>query len=570
MQNHEVAKILYDIADLLEMRQENVFKVRAYRRAAQAIESLSQSVEDYAKQDKLHEIPGVGLSISEKIMEFIETGKIKYYETLKKRMPMDIEGLMSIEGMGPKKIMVLYKKLKIKTVKDMEAAAKAGKIRNLARFGQKTEENILRNLQFSRKNGSRMLLGIALPIAEELVAELSALPFVRQVNYAGSLRRMKETIGDIDILATSASPEKVIRYFTNMNSVVHVIAQGPTKASVRLRNGLQVDLRVLPENQYGSSLMYFTGSKEHNIELRRIAIAKGLKLSEYGLFKGEKMIAGAAENDVYSVLGLDYVAPEMREAAGEVESARKHTLPKLIEYNDIIGDLHVHTRWSDGLNTIQEMAQAAKKMGYEYICITDHVGELKIARAINEKQLLQQTKEIEKLNDKIGIKILAGAEIDIRQDGKFDISNDILKELDIVVASLHSAIKRPKDFNTKRLLAAMENPKVDIIGHPTARLINKREAADLDMQKIFKKANETGTFLEINALPDRLDLNDANARANLEAGNKVVISTDAHSISNLNYMRLGVAVARRAWHQKKDVINAMPYNKFCKIFDISK
>ncbi len=570
MKNREVAQLLYEIADLLELKDENVFKIRAYRRAAQAIETLSKPIEDIAKEEKLGDVTGVGASIAEKIVEFLETGKIKYCEEMKKKMPMDFEALMSIEGMGPKKVRALYQKLRIKTVKDLEASAKNGRIRKLAGFGQKTEENILRNLRFAKAAGQRMLLGVALPIAEEIVLDLKKLPYVKHANYAGSLRRMKETIGDIDILATSSKAGKVVDYFTKMKDVVNVIARGSTKASVRLKNGLQVDLRVLQENQYGSSLLYFTGSKEHNIELRKIAITKKMKLSEYGLFSGRKMIAGVTEEDVYEKLGLSYIEPEMREAMGEIGLARHNKLPNLIGYNGILGDLQMHTRWSDGLNTIEEMACACRKLEYEYICITDHVGKLKIAGALSEKDIDRQAKEIQKVSERAGIEILHGAEIDIRVDGKFDVSSETLKKFDIVFASIHSAIKGPRERSTNRILAAMDNPHVDIRAHPTARLIDKREGADIDIQAIIRKASETGTLLEIDAQPNRMDLNDVNSRAYREAGCKIVIDTDAHSVDNLKFMKLGIAVARRAWYEKKDVINALPYKKMCRFFDINR
>lgn len=569
MRNKEVAQILYEMADLLELKNENVFKVRAYSRAAQAVETLSKPIEEVAKEGSLEEIPGVGRGIAEKIMEFLETGKIKEYDKLKKSMPMDFEALMSIEGMGPKKVRTLYDKLKIKTVKDLEAAAKAGKIRKLAGFGQKTEENILKGITFAQKSGGRMLLGLALPIAEEIVSEMKKLSYVKHASYAGSLRRKKETIGDIDILVTSPKPSEVISNFTKMKGVIDVIAQGPTKASVHLTSGLQVDLRVLPENRYGAALMYFTGSKEHNIELRKIAIAKRMKLSEYGLFRGNKVVAGRTEEEVYKVLGLDYIEPEMREVRGEIELAQKKKLPEIVGYGDILGDCQMHTKWSDGSNTIEEMALAAKKLGYEYICVTDHVGKLKIAGALSEKDVEKQAKEIEKIRDVVGIKILHGAEIDIRMDGSFDVSNNTLEKFDLVLASLHSAIKAPKDKNTNRVLKAMENPHVDVFAHPTARLIGKREGADLDMQKIIKKSLETNTYLEIDAQPDRLDMSDVNASAARELGCKLLIDTDAHAADQLQFMRLGVAVARRAWCEKKDILNTLPYRQFAKIFDIS-
>ncbi|MCX6815446.1 MAG: DNA polymerase/3'-5' exonuclease PolX [Candidatus Aenigmarchaeota archaeon] len=568
MNNKEVAQLLYGIADLLELKGEMIFKVVAYRRAAQNIENFSKPVEDLWKENTLNTIPGVGKGIAEHIDEFLRTGKSEYLEKMKKKMPMDFESLMNIEGLGPKKVKMLYDKLKIKTVKDLESAAKAGKIRKLAGMGEKTEQNILKGIEFSKKAKQRMLLGVALPMAEHIINNLRKLGYVHKAEYAGSLRRKKETIGDIDILVTSSQPNKVINHFTKMPGVADVIVKGPTKVSVHYNN-IQVDLRVLKENEYGSALLYFTGSKEHNIELRKVAIAKKLKLSEYGLFRGNKMIAGCTEEEVYKALGMQYIEPEMREEHGEIRLAQKHSLPKIISYSDVVADLHMHTKWSDGLNTIEEMALAAKQLGYDYICITDHVGKLKIASALSEKDIDKQRKEIEKVQDKTGIHILHGAEIDIRVDGRFDVSNEALKKFDLVFAALHSALKGPIERNTQRIIKAMENPNVDIIAHPTGRLIDRREGATLDIQKIIKKSLETNTVMEINSQPNRLDLNDVNAKAALEDGCKLVINTDAHSADPLKAMKLGVAVARRAWTQKKDILNTLSYKEFCKHFGIS-
>ncbi|MBI3190119.1 PHP domain-containing protein, partial [archaeon] len=380
---------------------------------------------------------------------------------------------------------------------------------------------------------------------------------------------MKETIGDIDILATTKNSSAAIDHFVKMPGVSGVIAKGPTKASVRFNN-VQVDLRVLKDNEYGSALLYFTGSKDHNVELRKVAIARGLKLSEYGLFKSGKFIAGRTEEEIYKTLGLQYIEPEMREGHGEINLAKKKQLPNLINCSDILGDLQMHTNWSDGLNTVKEMAAAAKRLGYEYICITDHLGKLKIANAMDEKLVDRQKKEIEKAQELSGIKILHGAEIDIRADGKFDIQNETLKKFDIVLAALHSALKGIVEKNTERLMKAMENPHVDIIAHPSGRLIGKREGADLDIQKIANKAVETNTLLEINAQPNRLDLNDINAKTAVENGCRLTISTDAHSTEQLQSMKYGIAVARRAWCTKKDILNTLPYKKFIKEFDISR
>ena len=566
MKNQEVAKLLYEIADLLEIKGEMIFKVRAYRRAAQVIESLSKDIEDVYVEGKLDDIPGVGQGIAEKIEDYLDKGKLKYLETLKRGLPPGFEEMLAVEGIGPKKVKLFYEKLKIKSIKDLEGAAKEGKLRKIPTLGAKTEENILKAIESAKKRGGRMLLGQALIMADEIVNELKKNKNVGRISVAGSLRRMKESIGDIDILVTSGKPSDIINHFTKMKGVSRVIATGPTKASVNLSNGMQVDLRVLPDKEYGSALMYFTGSKDHNVELRKIAIAKRMKLSEYGLFGGKKFVAGRTEEEIYSKLGMHYIEPEMRESRGEIELAKRGKLPRLVGYDDIKGDLQMHTRWSDGANTIEEMAQAAKRLGYEYICITDHVVQPSIANPLNAKRLAQQRNEIDKLNDKMsGITILQGAEITIDLNGGFGIDNNVLKGLDVVLASLRSALKQPRAAITGRVLKAMENPHVDILAHPTARLIDKRDGAELDMEKIIEKAIETGTVLEIDAQPNRLDLNDVNVKAAVEAGCKLSIGTDAHSADQLQYMRIGIGTARRGWATKDDVINTFSLEKMRKL-----
>ncbi len=566
MKNQEIAKLLYEIADLLEIKGEMVFKVRAYRRAAQAIESLPKDIEDVYRDGSLDDIPGVGQGIAERIEEYLDKGKLKYLETLKKGLPPGLYDLLEIEGIGPKKVKLFYEKLQIKSVKELEKAAKEGRLRNIPTLGAKTEENILKSIESAKKRGGRMSLGQALILADEILNEMKKNKNVSRINVAGSLRRMRETIGDIDILVTSSKPSDVISYFTKMRDVSRIIATGPTKASVNLSNGMQIDLRVLPDKEYGSALMYFTGSKEHNVELRKIAITKRMKLSEYGLLSGKTFVAGHTEEGVYKKLGMQYIEPEMRENRGEIELAKKSKLPHLIGYDDIRGDLQMHTKWSDGVNTVEEMARAAKQLGYEYICITDHAVQPSIANPLNAKRLAQQRKEIDRLNGKMaGITILQGAEVTIDLNGGFGIDNGALKSLDIVLASLHSALKQPREKITERVLKAMENPHVDIFAHPTARLIDSREGADLDMEKIMERAKETGTVLEIDAQPNRLDLNDVNVKAAVEAGCRLSIDTDAHSADQLRHMRIGIATARRGWATKGSVINTRPLEKMRKM-----
>ncbi|MBS3095855.1 DNA polymerase/3'-5' exonuclease PolX [Candidatus Woesearchaeota archaeon] len=557
MKNIEVAELLNEIADYLEFA-DDTYRVRAYRKAALVIEGLSEDIGQVWKDGKLEELPGIGEGIAKKIDEFLKTGKLEYIDDLKKKTPVDMEGLGKIEGIGPKTILKLYRELKVKDVKGLEKAAKQGKIQKLEGLGPVAERNILKSIEFARKTKERVPLGFALGSAEEVATFLKKLKDVERVGIAGSTRRMKETIGDIDILATSKNPEKVIDFFAKMPNVADVLAKGATKSSIRLREGIQVDLRVLDDNIFGAALLYFTGNKEHNIILRRIAIEKGLKLSEYGLFsnKTNKVVAGRTEEEVYKKLGMDYIEPEMREDEGEIEMAQHHMLPKLIGYNDIKGDLQMHTKWSDGNNTIEEMAIAAKKLGHEYICITDHTGKLAIANALDEKRINEQRKEIDKVNKKLsGIRILQGVEVNIKDDGALDMPDKVLKELDIVVASIHSGFKNPKEKITKRMVKAMENKNVDIIAHPTGRLITKRESYDIDLDAVFDAAKKTGTIMEINSYPERMDLRDIHVRAAVKAGVKLVISTDAHNTDQLHFIKLGIGTARRGWAAKNDVIN---------------
>ena len=482
-------------------------------------------------------------------------------EKLKKEVPVDMEELGRVEGLGPKTIMKLYKKLNIKNIKDLEKAAKQGKIQKIEGLGPTVEKNILKSIEFAKVSGQRFLLGHALDIAEEIKNRLKKLNYVSKADIAGSLRRKKETIGDIDILATSKNPDKVMNFFTSMENVADVIAKGPTKSNVRLKEGIEADLRVIDEKNYGAALLYFTGNKQHNITLRKIAIKKGMKLSEYGLFdkKTNKMLAGKTEEECYRKLGLKYIDPEIREDEGEIEAAEKNKLPNLISYNDLKGDLQLHTKWSDGNNTIMEMAQAAKKIGHEYACITDHTGQLKIANALNEERIKKQKKEIEKANEQIkNFRILHGTEVNITNDGALDMKNNVLREFDIVLASIHSGFKNPKEKITERIVKAMENEHVDIIAHPFGGLINERPAYEMDFDKVLEKAKQTNTILEINAFPNRLDLNDVHVRAAINAKVKLSIGSDAHEDNELRYYKLGIATARRGWAEKKDIINTCP------------
>jgi DNA polymerase (family 10) len=573
MANQEIAKIFSEIALYLEMA-DVAFKPYAYERAALSLETLSEDVENIYKQggiEALKEIPGVGEGIAKKIAEYLKTGRIKEYQQFKKKMPVNIEELNAVEGIGPKIIRDLYKHLKIKDLRDLEKAAKAGKIRNLPHFGGKTEQNILQGIEFLKRTKGRFLLGEILPAVSEILENLKKLKEVQRISPAGSVRRMKETIGDVDILAAASNPKKVINYFTSLPGIVKIWGQGPTKASIRLQQGFDVDLRVLPEKEFGSALQYFTGSKEHNIATRMLAINKGLKLNEYGVFRGKKMIAGETEKEVYEALGLFYIEPELRENTGEIEAALESKLPKIINYKDIKGDLHVHSNWNGGANSIEEIAEAAQEINYQYIGIADHTKFLRIEHGLDEKQLLKQREEINEINYKLktknyNLKVLQGCEANIMPDGSIDIEDEILAQLDYVIAGVHSNMKMDKEKMTERIIRAMENPHVDIISHPTGRIIQRRDEYLIDFDKILKVAKETGTILEINSFPNRLDLKDTNIRKAVAAGVKMVINTDSHHLDHLRFIKLGISQARRGWAERKDIINVWPLEKLLNFF----
>ncbi len=601
MKNQEIAKIFYELADYLEMERVQ-FKPFAYQKAAIALETLKEDAEEIYERGglkALKEIPGVGESIALKIDEYLKTGKIKYYEDFKRKIPVNLEEIIAVEGMGPQKAKILYEKLGIKTIQDLEKAAKANKVAPLFGFGEKTEKNILEGIEFLKRSKGRFLLGEILPKVKDVSEKLRNLKEVQKIDVAGSVRRLKETIGDVDFLVISDKPEKVMDFFVSLPGIIKIWGRGKTKASVRLREGfdphtkfgvgVDMDIRVVPSKSYGSALQYFTGSKEHNIVLRRIAMNKGLKLSEYGLFRGPNRIAGRTEEEIYEALGIDYIEPEMRENQGEVELAQKRKLPKLIGYRDIKGDLHCHSNWDGGADSIEEIAGVAQEMGYEYVGISDHTKFLRIEHGLDEKQLAQQRKEIDKINAKIQMlapyrtrssgagsnvklnpkskfQILQGCEANILNDGSIDIKDDALAKLDYVIAGIHSNFKMPKEKMTERIIRAMKNPHLDIISHPTGRLIKKRDEYQIDFDKILRVAKETGTILEINSFPVRLDLNDRNIRLAKERGVKMVINTDAHRKDQLRFIEFGVSQARRGWAEKKDIINTQPLEKLLEFF----
>lgn len=564
MKNVLVARIFYEIADMLEMKDVE-FKPQAYRKAARNIETLSESIEDVAARGELENIPGVGKAISEKIQEIVDTGRLKSYEKMKKEFPVDLDSLLRVEGIGAKKVKMFYKKLGVRTLKDLEKAAKAGKISKLPGMGEKSEKRILEGIKFAKSSGSRTLLGYAIPMAEEIRKKVQAFKYVEKAEFAGSVRRMKETIGDIDVLVVTSNPKEVVDNFTSLDNVSNVVSKGKGRSTVRLKEQMECDLRMVDKKSFGSAMIYFTGSKEHNVALRRVAIKKGWKLSEYGLFDNDKQIAGTTERSVYSKLGMQFIEPEIRENTGEIQLALKKKLPKLVKYTDIKGDLHMHSNWSDGVDSIENMARSAKSIGHEYICITDHLGTLKIASSIASKDVDRYCKEIDSVSKKVGIPILKGVEIDIRSGGKLDITDKVLEKFDIVVASIHSGFRQGKKKMTDRIISAMENEHIDIIGHPTGRKIGVRAAYELDFEKIFDVSKRTGTVLEVNSYPIRLDLNSDNIRNAIESGCKLAINTDSHNSEQLRYIRLGIGTARRGWTRKSDIVNTNSLKKLMNI-----
>ncbi len=567
--NQSVAELLREIGEYLAM-QNIPFKPRAYEKAAGVVEALEEEIADiYARGGikALEEIPGVGVSIAEKVEEFIRTGKVKYYEGLKKKTPVDLGSLSRVEGLGPKSIKKLYQTLGVGNLADLEKAAKAGKIAKLEGFGAKSEEKILKGIGFAKKSGNRFVLGFMMPRIRDIEASLKKLPGVQKAVVAGSARRRKETIGDVDILVVSPKPKAVMDFFVSMPEVISVIAHGETKSSVKIKPGLNVDLRVVPEESYGAAMNYFTGSKDHNVALRQIAVTKGWKLNEYGLFKvvggRETVIAGRSEEEVYKAFGMDYIEPELREETGEIEAARTHRLPKIVGYGDLEGDLQVQTSWTDGSDSIEAMAKAAMAHGLKYMAVTDHTKRLAMTHGLDEKRILQQMAEIDKLNKKFAgkFKILKGSECDILKDGTLDLPDAVLSKLDVVGASVHSFFNLSRAEQTERIKRAMANPNVDILFHPTGRIINRREAYDVDMEAIIAHAKKTGIILEIDAFPDRADLKDEYIRKCVEAGVKMSIDSDAHSPAHFAYLEYGIAQARRGWATRHDIINAWPLEK---------
>ncbi|MBI2854833.1 MAG: DNA polymerase/3'-5' exonuclease PolX [Chloroflexi bacterium] len=562
MKNSDIAKVFYDIADLLDLKGENMFKVRAYQKAARAIELWPRDLEAMVREgEDLREIPGVGEAIAKKIADLVTTGKLELYEQLRQEFPTGVVSLLDIPGIGPRTAVRLAKELGVKSVVDLEQAATDGRVAALPRMGPKTAENILDQIQALRRKDQRIPIGEALPAVEAVQAALRQIPGVHNLTPAGSLRRFRDTIGDIDIMGTSDRPEDAIQAFTSLPQVSQVLAKGPTKASVILGGGLQADLRFVEHDSFGSLLQYFTGNKEHNVILRDHFRRQGLKLSEYGItdMKTERLEKFATEEAFYQRLGMQWIPPEIREAQGEIELALEGTLPKLVEISDVKGDFHIHTDWSDGQNSIEDMVLAAKARGYQYAVISDHSIGRGIARGLSAERLRQQKEVITEVSKKTeGFRIFTGVELDIRADGSLDLPDDVLAGIDVVTASVHSGMGQTTERMTQRVIRAMESPHVDIIAHPTCRLIGTRQPVNIDMEEVFKAALRTGTLLEINAMPQRLDLKDAHAYRARKLGIKLVVATDSHRTDHYDVMRYGIGVARRAWCQAGDILNSQP------------
>lgn len=586
MKNREVVKLLQEIGQLLELKGENPFRVRSYEKAAQNIASLTEPIEKFVSNDRLETIPGVGEGIAKKIKEYLETGKLKYFNELKKDFPEGLLKILSVPGIGSKTAKTLYDELKIKSLAQLEKAAKEHRLSELHRLGEKTEENILRGIQMVRKGGERILLSSALFLAKPIIEELGKCPDVKDINLAGSIRRKKETIKDIDILCTAKKSDVVMSKFVNLSQVKEILAQGETKSSIILDENIQVDLRVIKPESYGAALMYFTGSKDHNIALRELGRKKGYKINEYGLFKLEKRsgrvstrgkgavsarpvretrVAGKTEEEVYKKLGLQYIPPEIREDLGEIEIALRNRIPRLIAQSDIKGDLHVHSRYSDGAGKLSEIAEKAKSMGLEWVGICDHSQSLKVAGGLHPDVVYEKMEQTKKINKKSkNFKLLCGMEVDILSDGSLDYDDELLSQLDLVIAAIHTGFKQSEEQLTERIISAMENKYVHMIAHPQGRLLGKREAYALNMEKVLNTAQKTQTFLEINAYPERLDLYDIYCRKAKEKDILMGIGTDAHTLNQIENLYLGVAVARRGWLERRDVLNTLSYNELIK------
>ena len=570
MMNKAISDIFNEIASMLSLDERPTarFEVRAYQKAALTIGMMQEPIEDIYRKggvDALMELPGIGKTLANHIEEYIKTGKIRKYGELKKKYPIDIGGLTSISGMGAKKAMTLYKELGIRNIEDLKKAIAQHKIARLSGFGEKSEQTIAKGIAFKETSRGRMLISDALPVGEGIMKALIASGLVEKVMIAGSARRMRDTVGDLDILAISKSSQKVMDFFTNLPEVSGIVAKGPTKSTVNLDIGMSCDLRVLEPESFGAAVQYFTGSKDHNIQTRTIAVKKGWKLNEYGLFdKKGKNLGGVEEESIYERLGLQWMPPEMREARGEVELAQQHKIPKLVEHKEIRGDLHSHTKATDGDNTLEEMAAAAAKLGYEYFANTEHTKSLYVTKGMNDKQFVEHFNKIDKYNDsQNGIRVLKGAEIEILKDGSLDLAPSTLKKMDCLVASVHSNFNMPKKEMTDRVVKALDSGYVHILGHPTGRIIGVRSAYEIDLEKVAEAAERNSVALEVNCL-QRFDLNDTNILLTSKYGVNYAVNTDAHQTGHFSMMRYGVGTARRGWLAKGRVLNTLPLEKLLK------
>lgn len=565
--NTEIAEMFSRLAELLEIQGANPFRIRAYRKAAQTIEGLPHSVASMlAEGSDLSDLPGIGEDLAAKIQEIVETGHLSLLDQVSSQLPGQLADLAKIPTLGPKRVKMLYDTLGIQDLKGLAKAARSGKIRELHGFGPKTEEKILAETDKRSGTEQRIKISTAEEFAEPILDYLKSAKGVKDAMIAGSYRRRKDTIGDLDILVTCTQAKTMMDHFVAYEEVETVVSKGQTRATVILRSGLQVDLRVVPEESYGAALQYFTGSKAHNIAVRSLAVKKGLKINEYGVFRGETCIAGRTEKEVYSHVGLPYIEPELRENWGEVEAGLQQTLPRLLTLNDIRGDLHVHSKASDGRFTIKDMALAAREHGYDYLAICDHSQRVTIAHGLDAKRLAAQIEEIDRLNQTLkGFTILKGTEVDILEDGSLDLSDELLQRLDLAVCAIHYKFNLPRAKQTERIIRAMDHPAFSILAHPTGRMINEREPYELDMEKIMAAAVERGCCLEVNAQPVRLDLSDRHCKMAKDMGVKMVISTDAHRTTDLDFMRFGVGQARRGWLEPEDVLNTRPLKELRKL-----
>ena len=574
MDNKAIAGVLYETADLLEIDGQDSFRVRSYRNAAQAIEAMSQQVSDLIEEPKkLLEVPGIGKGMLANMQQLFRDGSIEVHsELLKKYRPSMLE-LLKVQGLGPKTIALIWSAYQVCDVEGVLKLAREGKIRELPRMGEKHEQKLIKALEDYQRIGGRFLLDAAEQLADKLVEHLSQLPGVEKVTPAGSLRRGRDTVGDLDILVTgkgcaeTESRQKIVDHLLHFPGLMEVIAQGENKISFRQRNGIQVDVRLLPPESFGAAMQYFTGSKAHNVALRQRALKMGFTLSEYSLanLEDEKPVAGKTEEEIYAKLKLDFIPPELRENLGEIDAAANHSLPKLLELGDIRGDVHMHTVETDGRNTIEEMAEAARERGYEYMAITDHSKNLAFANGLTDERALAHIEKIHAAEKKMkGIRIFAGIEVDILTDGTLDLSDSVLEQMDIVIASVHSQFSQDRDTMTARLLKAVENPNVSMIGHPTGRLLLRRDAYQFDLDAVLRAAAKNKVAMELNSYPDRLDLSDVHLRMAKQHGVKIVINTDSHHTSHMEKIRYGITQARRAWLTKEDVLNTLPPQEFAK------